>query len=156
MRKQKSRQSRRDHRRIKNGSIMIMVVALLVLMALIGTAYIATARIDRGSASQNANNVQIDLLVESVLNLCKTSVAGDLFDGNGNYRPIPRDPFKALNDPANPVSIPNGVLADTYFYYNTTSTHYDTYTGQRLDSWLANRTPDFGATAGNNTKHYYW
>src|SRR5882672_8084303 len=136
MRKQKSRQSPRDHRRtIKNGSIMIMVVALLVLMALIGTAYIATARIDRGSASQNANNVQIDLLVESVLNLCKTSISGDLFDGNGNYRPVPRDPFRKLDDPNDPLArpIPNGVLADAHFYYNITSTLDDAYTKQRID-----------------------
>src|SRR6185436_13367720 len=78
----RSPSSRRRNIRRKNGSIMIMVVALLVLMALIGTAYIATARIDRGSATQNADNVQIDLLVNSVLNMCKTSVAGDCFDGN--------------------------------------------------------------------------
>src|SRR5439155_23076231 len=77
-----------SHRTRKSGSIMIMVVALLVLMALIGTAYIATARYDRGSAAQNSDNVQIDLLVQSVLTMCKTSVAGDLFDGYGKYRSL--------------------------------------------------------------------
>src|SRR5947208_13092314 len=100
MRKHKFRPSRRVRR--KSGSIMIMVVALLVLMALIGTAYIATARYDRGGAVQNSNNVQIDLLVESVENLCKTAVAGDLLDGNGNCRPIPRDPYDSTNN-----TIPN-------------------------------------------------
>jgi len=156
MRKQKSRQSRRNHS--KNGSIMIMVVALLVLMALIGTAYIATARIDRGSASQNADNVQIGLLIDSVLNLCKTSISGDLFDGNGNYRPVPRDPFRKLDDPNDPLArpIPNGVLADAHFYYNITSTLDDAYTKQRIDCWLSDRTPDFGSTPSNNTSHYFW
>ena len=95
MRKNQARQSRRNHR--KTGSIMIMVVALLVLMALLGTAYIATARHDRGSAVQNSNNVQIDMFLESVENFCKTAVAGDLFDGNGNYRPIPRDPYSPIS-----------------------------------------------------------
>src|SRR5437660_7326266 len=128
MRKNQARQSPRNHRRI--GSIMIMVVALLVLMALIGTAYIATARHDRGSAVQNSNNVQIDMFLESVENFCKTAVAGDLFDGNNppNYRPVPRDPTLAIvpNSP-DPLTapIPNNVLADTYFYYNTTSTLFD-------------------------------
>ncbi|HEV8378695.1 MAG TPA: hypothetical protein VGP99_07580, partial [Tepidisphaeraceae bacterium] len=157
MPKQKAHPSHRNHRR--PGSIMIMVVALLVLMALIGTAYIATARYDRGSAAQNADNVQIALLVQSVLNLCKTSVAQDLFDGNGNYRPIPRDPTSELDPNSTSIltrPIPNNVLPDTFFYYNTTSTLYDPKTNQRLNYWLADRTPDFGSTPANNTAHYYW
>jgi hypothetical protein len=175
MPKNKARPSRpTPHRtpRRKSGSIMIMVVALLVLMALIGTAYIATARLDRGSASQNADNVQIDLLLQSVLNLCKTSVSSDLFDASQNYRPIPRLPTSVIDisSPAQITSplnlpIPNGVLPDTWFYYNTTSTHYDRYVdpitnkpliNQRTHYWLADRTPDFGPTAQNATDHYYW
>src|SRR4051812_38832712 len=111
--------SPRHHHRRKTGSVMIMVVALLVLMALIGTAYIATARYDRGSAMQNSDNVQIDLLVQSVLNMCKTSVTGDLWDdnGNGKYRPAPKDPFI-------PGVLPAKKLPDTYFYYNLTTTEY--------------------------------
>src|SRR5215216_3023297 len=96
----------RRHARHKKGSIMIMVVALPVLMALIGTAYIATARIDRGSARQNADNVQIEMLVQSVLNMCKTSVTGDLFDGNGSYRAVAREPNTPLPPP--PSGAPAG------------------------------------------------
>src|SRR5436190_15977216 len=92
----RSPSSRRNPRR-KSGSIMIMVVALLVLMALMGTAYIATARYDRGGAQQNQNNVQIDLLVQSVANMCKTTVAGDLWDGNDIYRPVPREPYSPIS-----------------------------------------------------------
>src|SRR5215208_5033428 len=112
----------RRHARHKKGSIMIMVVALLVLMALIGTAYIATARLDRGSAVQNSDNVQIEMLVQSVLNMCKTSVVGDLFDGNQNYRGYPRDPFD--NNPTT-STIPASYLRDSFFYYNITSTLLD-------------------------------
>src|SRR4051812_41961827 len=161
--------SRRHPRRNrKSGSIMIMVVALLVLMALIGTAYIATARIDRGSAVQNADNVQIDPLVQSVLNMCKTSVWGDAFDGNNNYRgncfdgvntyrKNPRDPF----DTTNPDNvIPVGYLRDTFFYYNIPSTLDDQNlfgnTAERIDYWLADRTPSFGKTQANPTDHYFW
>ncbi|HEV8605183.1 MAG TPA: hypothetical protein VGQ99_07440, partial [Tepidisphaeraceae bacterium] len=132
--------------RRRPGSIMIMVVALLVLMALIGTAYIATARYDRGSASQNADNVQIDLFLESVLNMCKTSIAGDLFDGNGDYRSLTT---KTTPAPVGPK--------DTWFYNHTTSTHYDLATPPlRLDGWLSDRTPDFGSTLANSTNHYFW
>src|SRR5882672_2026824 len=166
----RSPSSLRIHRRHrKTGSIMIMVVALLVLMALIGTAYIATARIDRGSAVQSSNNVQIDLLVQGVLNLCKTSVTGNLFDGNGNYRgngfdavnniyrKNPRDPFDNTS-PNN--EIPNGYLRDSFFYYNITSTLDDQNLKnneiQRIDHWLADRTPDFGKTPTNSQNHYFW
>jgi len=153
----RSPSSLRIHRRHrKTGSIMIMVVALLVLMALIGTAYIATARYDRGSAVQSSNNVQIDLLVQGVLNLCKTSVTGNLFDGNGNYRGYPRDPFD--NTPAN-STIPNGYLRDSFFYYNITSTLDDINTvgsAVRIDYWLADRTPEFGKTPANSQNHYFW
>ena len=36
-------------RKARPGSILILVVALLVLMALIGTAWLSTARIDRST-----------------------------------------------------------------------------------------------------------
>ena len=130
-----------------------MVVALLVLMALIGTAYISTARYDRGSAMQNSDNVQIDLLVDAVRTLCKTAVTGDLFDGNGNYRPLPRDPYDTTN-----TTIPPGFVRDTYFHYDITSTLDDPNLNprERINHWLAERAPDFGGTPSNNTNHYYW
>jgi hypothetical protein len=144
MRKHQARQLRRNPRPgRKTGSVMIMVVALLVLMALIGTAYIATARYDRGSAVQNSNNVQIDLLVESVLTMCKTSVAADLLDGNGNYR--------TLNTTGTLIG-----PKDTWYYNHTTSTLIDPLTNERFDYWLSDRTPDYGPTGANGTDHYYW
>jgi hypothetical protein len=168
MRKHHSRQLRRNPRPgRKTGSVMIMVVALLVLMALIGTAYIATARYDRGSAVQNSNNVQIDLLVESVLSLCKTSVTGDLFDGNGQYRPVPREPNTALPPPPSGAPANTTILykklRDAFFYYNVTSTAYDRYPtngadiDERIDYWLADRTPEFGPVLPlYPTNQYFW
>jgi hypothetical protein len=53
-------------RKSRPGSVLILVVALLVLLALMGTAYISTTRIDRNSSAQNSFNTEIDLLIEAV------------------------------------------------------------------------------------------
>jgi hypothetical protein len=74
-------------RRARAGSVLILVVALLVLMALLGTAFISTARIDRYGAAQNAANTEIDLLVEGVKNMVTGAILDDRRDAAGNYRP---------------------------------------------------------------------
>ncbi len=55
--------------RARPGSVLIMVVALLVLMALMGTAYITSARVDRYSAQQNSFNTEVDLLLKAVVEM---------------------------------------------------------------------------------------
>ncbi len=77
------RMQRRFHR-ARPGSVLIMVVALLVLMALIGTAYITTAQTDRYSAQQNAFNTEIDLLVQGVINMVDGRLVEDLYDQNAS------------------------------------------------------------------------
>lgn len=72
--------------RWRPGSVLILVVALLVLMALIGTAYITMAQSDRYAAQQHTYNTQIDLLVESVVNLAKGVFTRDMFDANGHFK----------------------------------------------------------------------
>src|SRR5205809_4393258 len=72
--------AQRGFRAARPGSVLILVVALLVLMALIGTAYIATARSDRYTAVQHTKNVQIDMLVESVLNMVIPVIQDDMYD----------------------------------------------------------------------------
>lgn len=59
----------RRFRNLRPGSVLIFVVALLVLMALMGTAYITTARVDRYSAQQNSFNTEIDLLLQAVVQM---------------------------------------------------------------------------------------
>ena len=51
---------------IRRGTILIFAIVLLVLLALIGTAYISTTRMDRSSSQTNVINHQIDLLVAGV------------------------------------------------------------------------------------------
>src|SRR5438874_9712183 len=72
------------------GSVLILVVALLVLIALIGTAYISTARIDRYTAHQHSANTQVDLLLDGLINTVQSAITSDLFDiTTGKYRGEP-------------------------------------------------------------------
>ena len=57
----------RRFRRARSGSVLILVIALLVLMALIGTAFITTTRTDRQASTQNEYNTQVELLVQAHL-----------------------------------------------------------------------------------------
>lgn len=77
-----------QHRFVRSrpGSVLILVVALLVLMALIGTAYMSMAQSDRASAAQHTSNTEIDLLLEGVINLVKGTTVSELF-ANGQFRP---------------------------------------------------------------------
>ncbi|MCC7349908.1 MAG: helix-hairpin-helix domain-containing protein [Phycisphaerales bacterium] len=70
----------------RRGSVLIFVVVLLVLLALIGTAFISTARTDRYATQQNAYNTQIDLLAQGVQNMVANAAAGSLFGSGGGYR----------------------------------------------------------------------
>src|SRR5438552_15598651 len=66
----------RRFRAARPGSVLIMVVALLVLLALIGTAWMSTVRIERYASNQHIANTEIDLLVEGVKNIA-IATAGD-------------------------------------------------------------------------------
>src|SRR5688572_13413480 len=75
------RSSARLEARLRNArpaSVLILVVALLVLMALIGTAWLSTARVDRYTTRQASANTQIDLLVDGVVNMVKGAQVDDL------------------------------------------------------------------------------
>ena len=72
--------------RRRRGSVLILVVALLVLMALLGTAYISTTRVDRAASAQHEKNVQVDLLVDGVVNQVASAIQSDLYDASGTYR----------------------------------------------------------------------
>lgn len=88
------------------GSILIMVVALLVLLALMGTAYIATARLDRSGAVQLQQQGTFkditDSLVKSVSDQIKQTIAGDVYMLTGT---TPSDPTSNnyVADPKGPL-----------------------------------------------------
>ena len=77
--------AQREFVRSRSGSVLILVVALLVLMALIGTAYMTMAQFDRVAAAQHTFNTEVDLLLDGVINQVKATVTGDLFV-NGQFR----------------------------------------------------------------------
>src|SRR5688572_30509328 len=116
-------------RRARPGSVLIMVVSLLVLLALIGTAAMSTARVDRESSRQHVVNVQIEMLAEGVKQLLIAAIQRDLYappfgsltDSAGSdpldVNPSPYDAFLGspapdlfvktlMTNPANPVSNP--------------------------------------------------
>ena len=122
--------------RSRSGSVLILVVALLVLMALIGTAYMTMAQFDRISAAQHTFNTEVHLLLDGVINQVKATVTGDLFL-SGQFRPgtlaynpatqtgwlnqtaIGQDPGNASASAASPAAANPGTW------------------------WLASRIPDF-------------
>src|SRR5688572_20326524 len=77
-----------QHRR---GSILILVVAVLVLLALMGTAYMQVARIDR-LASGPQNDATTDEVIEQLLPAARALVTDvitkDVYTPASGYRPI--------------------------------------------------------------------
>ena len=69
----------RRFRRSRPGSVLILVVALLVLLALLGTAYINTTQTDRYSSAQNSFNTEIDLLLQGVEDMTRAATVNALF-----------------------------------------------------------------------------
>src|SRR4051794_32232144 len=91
----------RKFRLARPGSVLILCVALLVLLALIGTAMISTTRVDRYSSVQHTSNTQVDLLMEGMKQVAVTAIAGDLWN-SGTISPGYRVPYNYfLNTAAN-------------------------------------------------------
>src|SRR5690242_12884633 len=88
-------------RTARPGSVLILVVALLVLMALLGTAFLSTTRVDRYTSIQHTNNTEIDLLVEGVKNMAKSTIVGDLMDlsTTPHLRPSPSNKYATWTMP---------------------------------------------------------
>src|SRR5688572_13453272 len=69
-------------RRHARGSTLILAVVLLVLMALVGVAFLTTTRNDDRHASyQHTASAQADLLLDDVVTLVEGALVDDLFDG---------------------------------------------------------------------------
>ncbi len=96
-------------RRSRPGSVLILVVALLVLLALLGTAYINTAQTDRYSSQQNSFNTEIDLLLQGVENITQSGVAASVF---GTTAAAPNTPV--FHYPTTSPSTPNAYAVSDY------------------------------------------
>lgn len=62
------------------GSVLILVVAVLVLLALMGTAYITSSRADKQAATASGTIASVDTLATGVLEKIKTNLAADKLD----------------------------------------------------------------------------
>src|SRR5438874_1007791 len=87
--------AQRRFRRARPGSVLVMVVALLVMLALIGTAAMSTARIDRIASVQHVANTEIDMLAESVKQMVIGQLVNDLFSATAG----PNQTDSAILDP---------------------------------------------------------
>ena len=59
----------------ERGMILIAVVALLTLLAITATAFLASGRNERVATRQLSVNTQADLLLDGVVNLARANVA---------------------------------------------------------------------------------
>jgi hypothetical protein len=125
----KSRVSRSLTRRWRNarpGSVLILVVALLVLLALIGTAYLSSTQGERYTSGQNTINTEADLLMQGMIDTINATVSNAVF-GNGatgisTFRP------------PSPIAQPlTGTAATGYNNYTSTN---DYYLADRLPSLI--------------------
>lgn len=122
----------------RRGSVLILVVALLVLLALVGTAYLTTTRVDRYAAVQYDSAVRIDLLVDGWKNTVVSAVIDDLFDSQGNFRPA-----SLADDPRDPTSYENFDAPATKKYSVSIGTNAanDPFPVRHGDEWLSARAP---------------
>ena len=128
-----------------SGSVLILVIALLVLLALLGTAYISTTRVDRFASKQHTTNVEIDMLVEGVVNQVASAITSDIYDASGTYRPP--DTFTLHNSnydnyDAYGFTTPYDVRGQGQIVGQSTTVAHDAFLSQRFP-WTLNPTRPF-------------
>ncbi len=121
-------------RKTRPGSVLILVIALLVLMALIGTAFISTARVDRYSATQNTYNTQVDMLIQGVLGQAEAPLIRKVQGSSGTFR-------QAVSATAQPPGVSSSAAApDTSDQYNPWDSYItDTYLAARYPTLIKNQ-----------------
>lgn len=138
----------------RRGTVLILTIVLLVLLALIGTAYITTTGNDRVTAQQHADNTQIDLLLAGARAIVSDAIVADrlgptlTFPGNGGGqidRPILASRHPSVLNPALPVSAGNPPTWDAITFplgdgpSRTIRRVENPVTGEFLDLNLANK-----------------
>ncbi|MCC7408021.1 MAG: hypothetical protein IT442_08115 [Phycisphaeraceae bacterium] len=146
---------RRSDRR---GSVMILVVAMLVLMVLAGTAYMQRARLDRMSTDQAANKGTSDQVAAATIEQIKNVLRDDLiYDPVGGTPQFLNPATPAFDEPYDypwtnaAISFPVATQ-----YQQTWSGGANALGGQLDDMWLASSYPtDLNPSiVGNNV--YGW
>lgn len=125
--------------RARPGSVLILVVALLVLMALIGTAFMTMAQFDRAAAATHSFNTEVDLLLDGVINQVKGTVGNDVFS-SGQFRPA----VIIASSTGQPVTYNTPQMNSSPRYWNglgLDNGNAAVVGAQAGDWWLASRVP---------------
>ena len=72
----------------RRGSVLIFVVGLLMLMAIVATAFLASSRADRTAVARHQVNTQADLLLDAVRGMVVQSLSAKADPGADGYLPI--------------------------------------------------------------------
>ena len=128
----------RRFERARPGSVLIMVVGLLVLLALMGTAYVSSARIERyavtAGVGQRTLRESVDSYARQLLDSVKSMVGQDA----GNVITAPTDPQAAMNFLAigQPVLLPDLTVSDLKDSAITTPVwpRVSRFTGEKFES----------------------
>ncbi len=86
----------------RRGSVLILVVAMLVLMMLLGTAFIQSTRFDRAAASEINTSTNIEQVRDAEIARIGTFLVNDLVDPNGGFLADYAStitPFRENNEP---------------------------------------------------------
>lgn len=125
----------------RRGSILVLLIVSLALMAVIGATYLQVARVQRAQAGGDPGG-DIDAVVDSVLALITTTLEDDVNDPAGNANE-PFDYPRTNDDTAAPEN--------TYEVYQlTTGTNAQAYGGYHDDKWLASSMPEYPADVWPN------
>jgi DNA uptake protein ComE-like DNA-binding protein len=138
--------------RQRRGSVLILVVVLLVLMALMGTAFMSTTRNDVTSAGSNAVNTQVDLIADGAARAAIANIVNGVFN--------PADPAASSGygyREANTTLYNPSTFASCYHPYDFAgNVNYNAVNpGARdYDSFLADRVPVY--TTGGTQPGPIW
>ncbi len=75
----------REYRRRNSGMILLLVIAILVLLAIMGSVYVLMAGADRQSTNASNGNADLAMAQTSVLNIVRGQIGTQLTEGNGYY-----------------------------------------------------------------------
>ncbi len=75
----------RSARQRASGMILLLVIAILVLLAVMGSVYVLMAGADRQSTNASTGNASLALAQTSVLNIVRGQIGTQLTDGSGAY-----------------------------------------------------------------------
>ena len=119
------------------GSALLLVIVSLTLMAMLGTAYLQMARVDRFTTREVRRESHIDSVVEAALSQIRSTLRDDIFDDVGRV-------FNANNATA-------GGADESYDYPYTANVTWQVKGirgnllsakgGQNDDTWLAATAP---------------